>query len=243
MRKTFAVLGLLLAGVIAGPIPAGADPAADTQAKLDALPIKGRAAKSGYSRSQFGDPWSDDVWVPGGHNGCDTRNDILREQLSDIQIKPGTNDCVVLSGVLNDPYTGTTIDFHRGPGSSEQVQIDHIVALSDAWQTGAQQLDEATRRNFANDPLNLQATIGWVNHQKGDSDELRLLGEKQTDDQGDYRIIYYREQLKQLGRLAANLVVVVEDESGAELARVGPVADAPDDFVAYFTDRSASRSS
>lgn len=81
----------------------------------------------------------------------------------------------MLSGVLNDPYTGTTVDFVRGPGSSAQVQIDHVVALSNAWQTGAQQWDDMTRRNFANDPRNLQATIGWVNQQKGDGDAATWL--------------------------------------------------------------------
>lgn len=165
----------VLLGAIGQPQIARADPVADVLSKLDALPVKGRAPKTGYSRDQFGDAWIDDVVVAYGHNGCDTRNDILRVQLSDIQLKPGTNECVVASGVLNDPYTATTVEFHRGPGSSEVVQIDHIVALSDAWQTGAQQLDEATRRNFANDPLNLQATLGWVNQEKGDSDAASWL--------------------------------------------------------------------
>jgi hypothetical protein len=170
-----AVAAILIAGVAPTPPPAGAQPPADVQAKLDSLPVQGRAPKTGYSRSQFGDSWSDDVWAPNGHNGCDTRNDILRDQLVDVQFKPDTNNCVVLSGVLNDPYTGTSFEFHRGPDSSDDVQIDHIVALSDAWQTGAQQLDEATRRNLANDPLNLQATLGWVNHQKADSDAASWL--------------------------------------------------------------------
>lgn len=178
----------LLAGLLAlaGAAPAAdADPAGDTRAKLDALPVKGRAAKTGYARSQFGDAWSDDVSVRYGHNGCDTRNDILREQLADVVIKPDTNGCVVASGVLNDPYTGSTVEFRRGPGSSQQVQIDHLVALSDAWQTGAQQLDEATRRNFANDPMNLQATQGWVNHEKGDSDAASWLPPNKA-----YRCVY-----------------------------------------------------
>ena len=103
------------------------------------------------------------------------RNDVLREQLTDITFKPGSNNCAVLSGVLADPYTGTTVEFVRGPGSSAQVQIDHIVALSDAWQTGAQLLDEATRRDFANDPRNLQATVGWLNQEKGDGDAASWL--------------------------------------------------------------------
>lgn len=172
-RMVFAAV--VLVGAIGQPPIVRADPTGDTQARLDALPVRGRAPKTGYSRNQFGDAWSDDASVPYGHNGCDTRNDILRIQLIDIQVKPGTNGCVVLSGALDDPYTGTTVEFHRGPGTSDDVQIDHVVALSDAWQTGAQQLDEARRRDFANDPLNLQATLGWVNQEKGDSDAASWL--------------------------------------------------------------------
>ncbi len=166
---------LLLAAGLGNPAPASADPVTDTLAALDGLAVKGRAPKTGYSRSQFGDAWSDDAWVANGHNGCDTRNDMLREQLTDVAIKPGTRGCVVLTGILHDPYTGESVDFQRGSGTSERVQIDHVVALSDAWQTGAQQLDEVTRRNFANDPRNLQATLGWVNQQKGDSDAASWL--------------------------------------------------------------------
>jgi hypothetical protein len=159
----------------ADPVVAGAADGSVELAKLDTLPIKGRAPKTGYERAQFGPAWSDDVTVPDGHNGCDTRNDILRRDLVDIEIKPGTNDCVVASGVLNDPYTGAAIAFQRGRGTSRAVQIDHVVALSDAWQKGAQQWDEPTRRNFANDPLNLQATSGPINEQKGDGDAATWL--------------------------------------------------------------------
>ena len=113
--------------------------------------------------------------VPLGHNGCDTRNDILRRVLIDIVVIPGSKGCAFLSGILNDPYTGTTVEFERGPSTSAEVQIDHIVALSDAWQTGAQQLDPLVRSNFANDPLNLQTTIGWVNQEKGDGDAATWL--------------------------------------------------------------------
>ncbi|WP_370493374.1 DUF1524 domain-containing protein [Mycobacterium sp. pW045] len=171
------VAAALLIGTSAAPAPADPVVAGGSAAlaKLDALPIKGRAAKTGYDRALFGQAWSDDVTVPGGHNGCDTRNDILRRDLVDIEIKPGTNDCVVLSGVLHDPYTGTAIAFQRGRGTSRAVQIDHVVALSDAWQKGAQQWDEPTRRNFANDPLNLQATSGPINYQKGDGDAATWL--------------------------------------------------------------------
>lgn len=149
--------------------------ASAASAKLATLLIKGRAPKTGYNRSLFGQAWTDDVTVTYGHNGCDTRNDILRRDLVTVEIKPDSNGCTVLTGVLHDPYTGSTIDFHRGEGTSTQVQIDHVVALSDAWQKGAQQWDAGTRRNFANDPINLQATIGSINEQKGDGDAATWL--------------------------------------------------------------------
>jgi len=171
-------IAVIMAGLLASAPQAPADPppsAADTLATLETLAIKGRAPKTGYSRSQFGDAWTDDVTVPLGHNGCDTRNDILRRDLIDVVLKPGSNGCAVLSGILNDPYTATTVEFERGPNTSAEVQIDHIVALSDAWQTGAQQLDPFARNNFANDPLNLQTTIGWVNQEKGDGDAATWL--------------------------------------------------------------------
>ena len=165
-------------GIVAPAGPASADPpppVADTLAKLDTLPIKGRAPKTGYERSLFGESWTDDVAVALGRNGCDTRNDILRRDLVEVVLKPGSNGCAVLGGILNDPYTGTTVAFERGPNTSALVQIDHVVALSDAWQTGAAQLDPFARSNFANDPLNLQTTIGWVNQQKGDADAATWL--------------------------------------------------------------------
>ena len=144
-------------------------------AKLGTLPIKGRAPKTGYDRSLFGHAWTDDVTVIYGHNGCDTRNDILHRDLVDVEIKPGSNGCTVLAGVLHDPYSGTTVEFHRGRGTSSLVQIDHVVALSDAWQKGAQQWDPAKRRNFANDPINLQATTRSMNEQKRDGDAATWL--------------------------------------------------------------------
>jgi hypothetical protein len=169
-----AALAVALSGLLAAP-QAAAGPAADAMAQLDSIEVKGRAPKTGYERSLFGDAWTDDVTVADGRNGCDTRNDILRRDLVDVVFKPGSNGCAVLSGTLNDPYTGTSFAFQRGPGSSAEVQIDHMVSLSDAWQTGAQQWDEFTRRNFANDPRNLQATLGWVNQQKGDGDAATWL--------------------------------------------------------------------
>ena len=137
---------------------------------LRALPIKGRAPKTGYTRAAFGPAWTDV-----DRNGCDTRNDMLRRDLASVAIKPGTNGCVVASGTLADPYTGKTIDFTKGNDTSPAVQIDHVVALSDAWQKGAQQWPPGTRLHFANDPLNLLAVDGPTNTKKGDGDAATWL--------------------------------------------------------------------
>lgn len=137
---------------------------------LAALPVKGRAPKTGYSRHQFGDAWLDV-----DRNGCDTRNDVLRRDLVNKTYKSGTGECVVASGDLPDPYTGRVISFHRGQNTSSAVQIDHVVALSNAWQTGAQKIPLQQRVAFANDPLNLLAVDGPANQQKSDADAATWL--------------------------------------------------------------------
>ena len=107
-----------------------------------------------------------------------TRNDVLRRDLTGITLDARTGGCVVLTGTLLDPYTGTTIAFVRGRHTSRFVQIDHVVSLSNAWQTGAQQLGEQQREEFANDPLNLLAVDGRANAQKGDGDAATWLPRK-----------------------------------------------------------------
>lgn len=142
----------------------------DARAALDQIPVKGRAPKTGYARNQFGPQWSDV-----DRNGCDTRNDILKRDLTAIVFRERTRDCVVERGVLQDPYSGQIIEFQRGEKTSALVQIDHVVALSNAWQTGIFQATIKVRTNFANDPLNLMAVKGSLNSQKGDGDAATWL--------------------------------------------------------------------
>lgn len=152
---------------------AGAEPPASNTvaAALERIPTKGRAPKTGYERAVvFGPAWKDV-----DRNGCDTRNDILARDLAVSSYKPGTRDCVVLTGALEDPYTGKHIDFLRGQGTSNAVQIDHVVALSDAWQKGAQKLSQDQREALANDPLNLLAVDGPTNNRKSDGDAATWL--------------------------------------------------------------------
>lgn len=134
---------------------------------LERIPIKGRAPKTGYERSKFAEDWENSF-------GCDTRNRILQRDLAEFELRTGSS-CVVESGLLNDPYTGEPISFVRGPITSLDVQIDHVVSLSDAWQKGAQQLSSYQRFLFYNDPLNLLAVSGLANSQKSDADAASWL--------------------------------------------------------------------
>jgi len=136
-------------------------------AVLATLPVKGKAPKTGYDRTgDFGPAWLDV-----DRNGCDTRNDILRRDLTRVT----GSGCRVLTGTLKDPYTGSTIPFVRGQRTSAAVQIDHVVPLANAWQTGARSLSRQQRADLANDPINLFAVDGPTNEQKSDGDAATWL--------------------------------------------------------------------
>lgn len=129
---------------------------------LGKIAVRERAQRYGYSRAEFGPTWPK-------VDGCDMRNRILARDLENTVLED--NGCTVLKGILvNDPYTGDAIEFVRGASTSSKVQIDHVVALSDAWQKGAQDLTAEQRLDFANDALNLLAVDGPANMAKGDKD-------------------------------------------------------------------------
>jgi hypothetical protein len=163
-------------GPSVGPTGAAAD-------LLAGIAVKGRAAKTGYERAAFGPAWAD-----ADRNGCDTRNDILRRDLTQVSIRPSTRGCVVVAGLLSDPYTGRSMNFAKSHASS--VQIDHVVALSNAWQSGAAQWPAAKRVAFANDPINLLAVEGAVNQAKGDGDAATWLPPRKV-----YRCAYVARQI------------------------------------------------
>lgn len=150
----------VLAPTIVGIQTANAAGETTAIAALEKLAVKGKAPKTGYERNKFSDGW-------GEIDGCDTRNYILKRDLKNVNLRDA---CRVESGILNDPYTRKVINFKYGVGTSSAVQIDHVVALSDAWQKGAQKFQPAKRYAFYNDPLNLLAVDGPTNSRKGDSD-------------------------------------------------------------------------
>jgi hypothetical protein len=156
------------------PVERGLPPASTSEGfepleVLATLDVKGRAPKTGYDRKYFGVGAIDY-----DKNGCDYRNDTLRRDLQSQVLRPGEPVCVVESGTLLDPYTGDQVSFVRGANPSP-IEIDHLVALSDAWQKGAQQWSEGKLLQFGNDPRNLVATSRQANQAKKDHDAASWL--------------------------------------------------------------------
>lgn len=152
---------------IASGEPNPATPAGTALAALEKLPVQDASSTSPYKRANFGESWADV-----DKNGCDTRNDILKRDLKDAVVAA---DCKVKKGVYVDPYTGTTINFDSSDGKGGGIDIDHIIPLSLAWQTGASTWDDARRLQFANDPLNLLSADASQNRKKGDKDASKYL--------------------------------------------------------------------
>jgi hypothetical protein len=179
---------------------------------LASIPVHWPASKSGYSREQFGKPWTDDVdGVEFGHNHCDTRDDILRRDLSNVLPPKG---CPVTSGVLHDPYTNRDITFNRDEGTDVLVQIDHVVALLDAWQTGAQQWDQAKRTRLANDPLDLLAVDGKANRKKKASNVASWLPSNK-----DFRCDYVTRVVKVKATYGLWMIQAEHDEAYRVLSK------------------------
>jgi len=182
-RLTWLALSVVLAVVVAVLTVTSADrsqfvaqadiptvaPGVDVLAGIPEMPVRIRSFD--YRRDAFGDSWTDDNSAPGGHNGCDTRNDILDRDLVDktfVSIKRCPN--AVATGTLHDPYTNATVPFTRGAQIGAAVQIDHIVPLALAWDLGARNWPDDLRLRFANDPANLLAVQGQSNQDKGDKE-------------------------------------------------------------------------
>lgn len=164
--------GTAMAPAVTAPATEPSTPAAESpevaersRVLLEALPIGNGSAVAPYDRDAFGQQWADT-----DRNGCDTRNDILRRDLIDVVVKPGTHGCVAYSGAFVDPYSGRTMHFERGAGNAGELHIDHIVSLSNAWHRGAAAWSAEQRLEFANDPSNLVVTFGDINMGKGAGD-------------------------------------------------------------------------
>ena len=169
-----AAVAVIVAGQVIASVgnaqPVGAPTVQPGTDVLAGISVVERRIRGGdYLRSAFGEAWDDENSAPGGHNGCDTRDDILTRDLDDTTFV-ATKRCpqAVATGSLRDPYTNAVIGFTRGNQVGASVQIDHIVPLAYAWDMGARDWPEGLRKRFANDPANLLAVDGQANQDKGD---------------------------------------------------------------------------
>lgn len=137
-------------------------------AVLDALKVKGRASKTGYARTQFYNSWPT-------IDGCSLRQRIIKRELGASAVLDSSDNCTVISGEFTEPYTGSHMIFYQKSDFSSGIQIDHVVALSDAWQKGAQSLSTDDRYRLATDPLNLLAVDSKTNQGKSDGDAATWL--------------------------------------------------------------------
>lgn len=164
-RRLLAGAGVLAAALVAVAAAPSVAPSwqrwrETPDATLARLPVAAEDRAAPYDRAAFGQPWKDT-----DRNGCDQRNDVLARDLTNV-VKAGS--CVVVAGDLRDPYTGLVVHFTKADAGA--VQIDHLVPLEEANQSGAASWTPEQRLALATDPANLQATIGWVNEGKGARD-------------------------------------------------------------------------
>ncbi|MGW4567871.1 HNH endonuclease family protein [Streptomyces sp. NPDC004561] len=148
-------------------ITSGADEA-KARSLIQKVATKGRGPKTGYARDRFGYAWMDSApgGIPFSHNGCDSRNDLLKRDGEKVRFRAGSG-CIVASMTLHDPYTGKSILWTKSHAT--MVQIDHVMPLSYDWQMGASHWPEGKREDIANDPLNLIPVDGPTNGAKSDS--------------------------------------------------------------------------
>jgi hypothetical protein len=157
--------------------------------------IASASSPRAYSRDVFGYQQTDD-----DGDGCPIREDILARDLTHIRFRAGT--CIVESGDLSDPYTGSLIHFQRGRATSSLVQIDHVVALHDAWKSGASQWGSAQLMALGNDPLNLLAVQGKANQDKSDASADQWLPSRQQ-----FRCAYAARQIAVKSRYGLSVTV------------------------------------
>ena len=179
-----AVVGITIGLILPKTSPTVGEITGEYTATLEWLTVDDNPSEAGYDRTAFGYRQTD-----ADGNGCDVREDVLARDLTDVRYQ-SAGGCKVQSGTLNDPYTGKTIHFRRGRDTSSAVQIDHVVALENAWQSGAREWSRAKRYEYGNDMYNLLAVDGPANQEKGSASAAYWLPTN-----GDYRCDYVARQI------------------------------------------------
>ncbi|MFE9334817.1 HNH endonuclease family protein [Streptomyces sp. NPDC006925] len=155
----------LVVPLLTAAAPAGADPAPARRAvdlpvaqAIEALPLE-KESRAGYKRSKF------KHWIDADHDGCNTRKEVLIEEATE-EAAVGKR-CKLTGGRWHSYYDD------KDTTSARSLDIDHMVPLAEAWDSGASQWDADRRERYANDldaPRSLVAVTARENRQKADKD-------------------------------------------------------------------------
>ncbi|GLX06800.1 HNH endonuclease family protein [Microbispora sp. NBRC 16548] len=130
---------------------------------IASLPLSGED-RTGYKRSSF------KHWIDADHDGCSTRAEVLiAEAVTPPQVGPG---CTLTGGQWYSYYDDTTVD------QASSLDVDHLVPLAEAWDSGAYAWTPAQREAYANDldqPYHLVAVTARANRSKADKDPAEWL--------------------------------------------------------------------
>jgi len=159
VRRLLVLLTLVAAGLVGAPATAYADTySAPLATAVEDLTVASEV-RTGYSRDLF------PHWVDADRDGCHTRNEVLIAEADDpVTI---TRTCTITSGRWFSYYDRVSWT------NPSDVDIDHMVPLAEAWDSGARSWTTSTRQAFANDLGDSRSLVGVtdnVNQAKGDQD-------------------------------------------------------------------------
>ena len=164
VHAVVAAVALPLLGIVpASPAAAATTYTASLRAAVAALPAAAEK-RTGYARSAF------THWVDADGDGCDTRNEVL---IAEAVTRPGLGSRCALAGGKWVSYYDRRTWTDRG-----RIDIDHMVPLAEAWDSGAGTWSAAMRTAYANDlgdPRSLVGVTDSVNRSKSDRDPAEWL--------------------------------------------------------------------
>jgi len=167
LRRLLLVI-LVATGLVAVPTAAqAATYSAPLSQAIAELPVAGEV-RTGYDRDLFR------LWVDADGDGCSTRNEVLVQEAEEA---PSVGSgCALTGGRWYSYYDGAS---QTAPAD---LDIDHMVPLAEAWDSGARSWASATREAYANDLGDYRTVVAVtdsVNQTKSDQDPAEWLPAQQ----------------------------------------------------------------
>ncbi len=164
-----------------------------------------------YSRDSLPTDWKD---LDG--NGCNTREDILKKYTSEYTGR--FDGCKIKSGKFYDYYNGKFLRYDKSVDTGGGIQIDHIVAIGNAWISGGYKWGKDEWISYINDEEVLIPTSSKTNREKSDKDitewkpannsYLCTYAEKQVEIKDKYKLTVTEKEKAELKSILNNDCVV-----------------------------------